>query len=125
MVAERGELNRIVVGTDCPAGSGVQPLGILRVVSYLASMADLDPAVAVALATGNTAQLHGLNRGTLVVGREADLAIVDTPLGSQAGDAMGALAIGDTLAVAGLIIDGVVRFTKSRNTPPPTRSISF
>jgi enamidase len=125
MVAERGELNRIVVGTDCPAGSGVQPLGILRVVSYLASMADLDPAVAVALATGNTAQLHGLNRGTLEVGREADLAIVDTPLGSQAGDAMGALAIGDTLAVAGLIIDGVVRFTKSRNTPPPTRSISF
>ena len=29
---ERGELNRVILGTDAPAGSGVQPLGILRMV---------------------------------------------------------------------------------------------
>ncbi len=51
--------------------------------------------------------------------------MVDAPLGSQADDALGALAIGDTLAVAGAIIDGVPRFTKSRNTPPAQRPISF
>ncbi len=125
MVDERGELDRVVIGTDCPAGSGVQPLGILRVLSYLASLGGVAPEVAVAMATGNTAAMHGLNRGTIEVGREADLAVVDTPLGSQASDAMGALAIGDTPAVAGLVIDGTVRFTKSRNTPPPTRTIRF
>jgi hypothetical protein len=35
------------------------------------------------------------------------------------------LAIGDTPAVAIAMIDGAVMFTKSRNTPPATRSISY
>ncbi|NOX28710.1 MAG: amidohydrolase family protein [Actinobacteria bacterium] len=122
---ERGELDRVVIGTDCPAGSGVQPLGVLRVLSYVAAFGGIDPAKAVALATGNTASMHNLNRGVIKVGAEGDLAIVDTPMGSQATDAMGALAIGDTMAVAGLIIDGIVRFDRSRNTPPPTRTITF
>ena len=77
------------------------------------------------MATGNTAALHGLNTGVIEVGREADLVLVDTPLGSQASDALSALTIGDTLAVAAAIIDGEVRFTKSRNTPPATRQIKF
>ncbi len=125
MADERGELHRVVIGTDCPAGSGVQPLGVLRVMSYVAAFGGVDPAQAVALATGNTASVHGLNRGVIRAGTEADLAVVDTPMGSQASDALGALAIGDTMAVAALVIDGVVRFTKSRNTPPPTRTITF
>ncbi len=125
LAAERGELHRVVVGTDCPAGSGVQPLGVLRVLSCVSALGGVDPAAAVALATGNTAALHGLDRGVIRVGAEADLALVDAPMGSQAPDALGALAIGDTMAVAALVIDGVVRFTKSRNTPPPTRTIAF
>ena len=40
---ERGELGRVILGTDGPAGSGVQPLGILRMVSMLASLGDVDP----------------------------------------------------------------------------------
>jgi len=125
MTDERGELHRVVIGTDCPAGSGVQPLGILRVMSYVAALGGIAPAKAVALATGNTASVHGLNRGVIRVGAEADIAVVDSPMGSQATDALGALAIGDTLAVAALIIDGSIRFTKSRNTPPTTRTIGF
>jgi enamidase len=77
------------------------------------------------MASGNIAKLHGLNAGVIEVGREADLAVVDAPLGSQADDALGALAIGDTLAVAAAVIDGSWRFTKSRNTPPATRPITF
>lgn len=125
LAAERGELHRMVIGTDSPAGSGVQPLGILRVMSWVASLGDIPPEVAVAMATGNIATLHGLNTGVIEVGREADLVVVDAPLGSQADDALGALAIGDTLAVAAAIIDGSWRFTKSRNTPPATRPIRF
>lgn len=81
--------------------------------------------VAVAAATGNTARLHGLSAGVLAPGRDGDLVVVDTPLGSQASDALGALAIGDTLAVAATVIDGVIRHRKSRNTPPPVRPIAF
>jgi enamidase len=123
LVQTRGEVGRLVIGTDAPAGSGVQPLGILRTMSWVASLGGLDPALAVAAATGNVASLHGLNVGVLAPGREADIVVVDAPLGSQALDALGALAIGDTLAVASSVIDGVPRFSKSRNTPPPVRSI--
>jgi enamidase len=125
LVARRGELGRLVIGTDSPAGSGVQPLGMLRAVSWVASLGGVDPAAAVAAATGNVAALHGLNVGVVAAGHEADLLVMDAPLGSQAADALGALAIGDTPAVASAVIDGAVRFTKSRNTPPPVRPVSF
>ena len=125
LAADRNELQRVVIGTDSPAGSGVQPLGILRVMSWAASLGEIAPASAVAMATGNVARLHELNVGVLAVGREADFNLVDAPLGSQADDALGALAIGDTLAVAGAVIDGQIRFTKSRNTPPAVRPIVF
>lgn len=124
LAAERGELARVVIGTDSPAGSGVQPLGILRVMSWVASLGGVDPEAAVAMATGNTAALHGLDCGVISAGREADLVVVDAPLGSQARDALGALAIGDTLAVAAVVIDGICLLTKSRNTPPPTRPVT-
>ena len=35
------QLHRVILGTDSPAGSGVQPLGILRVISALSSLGDL------------------------------------------------------------------------------------
>jgi enamidase len=123
LIQERGEAERLVLGTDAPAGSGVQPLGILRAMSWLVALGGMDPALAVAAGTGNVAALHGLSTGVIVDGREADLAVVDAPLGSQASNALGALAIGDTLAVATAVIDGVPRFIKSRNTPPPVRPI--
>jgi enamidase len=94
-------------------------------VSWAAALGGIDPAEAVAAATGNVAALHGLNVGVVAPGREGDLLVVDAPLGSQAGDALAALAVGDTLAVASAIIDGKPRFTKSRNTPPTSRPVSF
>ena len=124
LVARRGELHRLVIGTDSPAGSGVQPLGMLRVVSWVSALGGVEAERAVAAATGNVAALHGLNVGVLEPGREADLLVVDAPLGSQADDALGAFAIGDTPAVAVAVIDGDVRLAKSRNTPPPVRPVA-
>jgi enamidase len=123
LARDKQALHRMVIGTDSPAGSGVQPLGILRVMSWLSSLGGIAPEASVAMATGNVAALHGLDTGILAPGKEADLLVVDAPLGSQGSDALSALAAGDTLAVAIGIIDGVVRFAKSRNTPPPTRPI--
>jgi enamidase len=125
LVGRRSELDRLVIGTDSPAGSGAQPLGMLRAISWVASLGGVDPALALAAATGNVAALHRLDAGIIAPGREADLLIMDAPLGSQADDALGALAIGDTPAVVTAIIDGVPRFTKSRNTPPAMRPVSF
>jgi enamidase len=124
LIRERGDARRLVLGTDAPAGSGVQPLGILRAMSWVAALGGMDPALAVAAGTGNVASIHGLNTGVIAAGREADLAVVDAPLGSQASHALEALAIGDTLAVAIAVIDGSVRFAKSRNTPPAQRPIA-
>lgn len=125
MVAERDELARVVVGTDCPAGSGVQPLGMLRAVASASSLGGIDGPTAVALATGNVADLHDDPGGRVAVGAEADLLVVDSPMGSQAPDAMRTLEIGDTLAVAFVLIDGEVKVSGSRNTPPPSRPISL
>ena len=38
---ELGQLERVILGTDAPAGSGVQPLGILRMISMLSSLGDV------------------------------------------------------------------------------------
>lgn len=124
VVLEAGQPQRLIVGTDMPSGTGVIPLGMLRTISWLAALGGVKPEVALGMATGNTAAIHGLDRGRIAPGLEADLAILDAPRGSQADDALGALAIGDTPAVAGVIIDGQVRIGPSRNTPPPKRPIS-
>lgn len=122
LVAGRGELHRLVIGTDSPAGSGVQPLGVLRTISWLTALAGVPAAHAVATASGNTARARRIQGGVIEVGAPADLVIGDAPLGSQATDFCTALEAGDTPAVAAVLIDGEVVVRKSRNTPPPTRT---
>lgn len=122
LLVRRDELHRLVLGTDSPAGSGVQPLGILRTLSWLTSLAGVPPAEAVATATGNTAGARRLDTGVIRVGHPADLVLADAPSGSQAEDLLGALQFGDTPAVAMVIVDGEVVVDRSRNTPPPTRT---
>ena len=38
---ELKQLDRVILGTDSPAGSGVQPLGILRMISMLSSLGEV------------------------------------------------------------------------------------
>ena len=52
--SELGELNRVILGTDGPAGSGVQPLGIIRMISMLSSLGNVPAEIAICFATGNT-----------------------------------------------------------------------
>jgi len=115
-------LDRLIIGNDAPSGTGVVPLGILRVMAHLASLGGVDPAMVVAFATGNTARVHGLDVGVLAPGRAADIALVDAPTGSAASSALEALAIGDLPGVSMVLIDGEVRIGRSRNTPPAARA---
>ncbi|MEA4903209.1 amidohydrolase family protein [Desulfitobacterium sp.] len=118
---EKGALNRLIFGNDSPSGTGIIPLGVLRTMSYVASMCGIPAEKVVAMATGNTAKTYGLNTGLIEEGKDADLVIMDAPMGSIASDAMGALEAGDLPGVAMVIVDGEIIVTKSRNTPPSTR----
>ena len=53
---ELGQPERIILGTDSPAGSGVQPLGILRLIAMLSSIGETPPEIVFCFATGNTAR---------------------------------------------------------------------
>jgi enamidase len=122
LAREAGSLDRVILGNDAPSGTGVVPLGILRTMAHLASLGGIAPEVAVCLATGNTARVHRLETGTIAVGREADIALVDAPQGSAADSALGALAIGDLPGVGMILIDGRPIVGRSRNTPPAGRA---
>ena len=74
---ELGQPERIILGTDLPAGSGVQPLGILRTIAMLSSVGEVDAATAFCFATGNTARMRELDCGLIEPGRAADLVIMD------------------------------------------------
>jgi enamidase len=74
-------------------------------------------AEAIALATGANARAFRLSTGTIAVGQPADLVVCDAPAGSGAGDAFGAIARGDIPGISCVVIDGVVRVGRSRNTP--------
>jgi len=117
-----GGLDRVILGNDAPSGSGVIPLGILRTMAHLASLGGIAPEVAVAMATGNTARIHGLDVGLIAPGRAADLCLIDAPVGSVASTALGALAIGDLPGISMVLIDGEVRIGRSRNTAPAARA---
>ena len=119
LFVENKALHRVIIGNDAPSGTGVVPLGILRVINHLAGLTPITAAQAICMATGNTARIHKLNRGFIEAGREADLVIMDTPMGSVGKDALSAIAAGDVPGVAMVIVDGNVVVNKSRNTPPP------
>ena len=114
-------LNRIIIGNDAPSGTGVVPLGILRVICHLASLTAIKPEQAICMATGNTARVHKLPRGIIAEGTEADLVIMDAPMGSVGQDALSAIEAGDVPAVAMVLVDGKIVVAKSRNTPPAVR----
>ena len=119
--AESGALDRVILGNDAPSGTGVIPLGILRLIAHLASLGGVAAETILCLATGNTARIHGLDSGILAPGRAADLCIVDAPVGSVAGTALEALATGDLPGISMILIDGVVTIGRSRNTAPAAR----
>ncbi|MGB3489195.1 MAG: amidohydrolase family protein [Xanthobacteraceae bacterium] len=121
LAKEMGDLNRVILGTDAPAGSGVQPLGILRMVSMLSSLGDVPAEVAFCFATGNTARQRALDCGLIEVGRAADFVFMDKAQHSSGKDILESVQLGDLPGVAMTVIDGIVRSQRSRNTPPAGR----
>ncbi|MDR7149858.1 enamidase [Hydrogenophaga palleronii] len=112
--------HRVILGTDGPAGSGVQPLGMLRMVALLSSLGNIPPELVFCFATGNTARIRGLNCGLIEVGRAADFVFMDKAQHSAGKGLLESVALGDIPGVGMVMIDGIVRCGRSRNTPPAT-----
>jgi enamidase len=111
----------VILGTDGPAGSGVQPLGMLRLISLLSSLGNIPAEHVFCFATGNTAKIRGLNCGLIEVGRAADFVFMDRAQESAGLDLLSSIQLGDIPGIGMVMIDGIVRCQRSRNTPPATR----
>lgn len=118
---EMNQLHRVILGTDAPAGSGVQPLGILRVIAALSSLGGIPAEIAFCFATGNTARMRKLDCGLMEVGRAADFVFMDAPQHSAGKNLLESVRLGDLPGIGMTVIDGVVRSERSRNTPPAAR----
>ena len=82
-------LQRVILGTDGPAGSGVQPLGILRMIALLSSLGGLPAEQVFCFATGNTARIRKLACGLIEPGRAADFVFLDRAQHTAGKDAAG------------------------------------
>ena len=112
--------HRVILGTDGPAGSGVQPLGILRMIALLSSVAGIPAEQVFCFATGNTARIRKLDCGLVEVGRAADFVFMDRAQHTAGRTLLESVGLGDIPGVGMVMIDGIVRCGRSRNTPPAT-----
>ena len=121
MVKELKQLHRVILGTDAPAGSGVQPLGIIRVIAALSSLGEVPAEIVFCFATGNTARMRKVESGLIETGRPADFVFMDAAQHSAGETLLESVRLGDLPGIGMTMIDGVVRCERSRNTPPATR----
>lgn len=124
LLKQAGQLDRIFLGSDQPVGIGFSPAAILRTAVLLSSLSSrIPPEQSLALGTGNTALVFGLDEGTIEIGRPADLIALDKPVGSEGDDALSAIEIGDVPAVGMIMVDGNLIASRGRNTPQPSREL--
>ena len=71
-------------------------------------------------ATGNTARIRQLNCGLIEVGRAADFVFMDRAQHSAGKTLLESVELGDLPGIGMVMIDGLVRCGRSRNTPPAT-----
>jgi enamidase len=118
---ELGKLDQIILGTDGPAGSGVQPLGILRMVAMLSGLGNVPAEIAFCFSNGNTSRQRELDVGLLEIGYSADFVLMDQAQHTPGKTMLESVQLGNLPGVGMTIIDGVVTSGRSRNTPPATR----
>lgn len=118
---ELNKLDQVILGTDGPAGSGVQPLGILRMIAMLSAFGNVPAEMAFCFGTGNTARQRALDAGLIEAGYCADFVLLDQAQHAPGQDMLESVRLGNLPGVGMTIIDGVVRTGRSRNTPPACR----
>ena len=124
LAVENDQFDRFLIATDTPTGTGVMPLGMIKSVTEMATLSDYPAEWMIAAATGSVAKIYRLNSGFIKRGKDADVLLIDAPLGGSKKTALEAIKHGDLAAVGAVFTDGIPRFIgRSRNTPPTTRKI--
>lgn len=125
LARERAALDRILVATDTPTGTGVMPMGMIKTVTEFSSLGGFSATDALAFATGNAARVLRRDEGVIDVGRPADLVLLQAPAGGVATDPLAAIERGDIPGICAVVIDGEVRALRSRNTPAASRQANL
>ena len=118
---KKGELNRLVMGSDAPTGQASISGAINRAIVKASALNDIPAWKSIAMATGNTADLYKLNVGKIEVGREADLQVIDNPPGSVGTDALKAIENGDPFGNSMVIVDGRIIAFRGKDSRPTAR----
>ena len=118
---ELDKLDQVILGTDGPAGSGVQPLGILRMIAMLSSLGNVPAEIAFCLGNGNTSRQRDLDTGLIEKGMCADFVLMDQAQHAPGKTILESVQLGNLPGVGMTIIDGRITSTRSRNTPPAGR----
>ena len=117
----KGELGRILFGSDSPTGQASMPGAMNRAIVKASSLNGLPAEMCIAMATGTTADIYGLNTGKIEVGREADLQVIDCPPGSCGSDALKAIECGDPFGNSMVIVDGRIMAFRGHDSRPTAR----
>src|SRR3974390_1327159 len=103
---ELKQLDRVILGPDSPAGSGVQPLGIVRMIAMLSALGDVPAEVAVCFATGNTAKIRKLDGGLIEAGKAATFVMMDKAQHSAGKNLLESIQLGDLPGIGVGVGDG-------------------
>ena len=115
---DRNELNRVTFGSDAPTGQSALQAAINLAIVKASSLNDIPAWQAIAMGTGNTADLDKLNTGKIEVGREADICIIDNPPSSVGKDALEAIEAGDPFGASLTIVDGEIAGFRGKDSRP-------
>ena len=118
---ELGKLDQVILGTDGPAGSGVQPLGILRMIAMLSAFGNVPAEIAFCFGNGNTSRQRNLDTGLIEKGMCADFVLMDQAQHAPGKNILESVQLGNLPGVGMTVIDGAVCSGRSRNTPPAYR----
>lgn len=118
---QKGALNRLVFGSDAPTGQASLSGAINRAIVKAAALNGIPAEKAIAMATGNAADLYKLNTGKIEVGREADIQVIDNPPGSVGTDALKAIEQGDPFGNSLVIVDGRIVAYRGKDSRPTAR----
>jgi enamidase len=122
LALQRDRLDRIILATDTPTGTGVMPLGMIKTIVEIASLGEISASDAIALASGNNARILRRDEGILEIGRPADFALVQPPLGGAFDHPLRSIEGGDIPGISAVVVDGHICALRSRNTPASVRA---
>ena len=89
-------------------------------IAMLSSLANIPAELVICFATGNTARMRNLNCGLIETGRVADFVFMDKAQHTAGRTLLESIELGDIPGVGMVMIDGIIKCHRSRNTPPAT-----